>query len=207
MDVQLNQISDLNTRMVEMDRFRKQLEAEKLSLGSTIEEYREQIQIEVTKYNNLAATIERLRSDLEKKLVEKDEELDALRASHRRQTEQLQTQLEELEVKYKTDVNRLKSKYQTELDDLRNRCESLKRIKAELEVHLKKLQAALKDAQDHLIEEQTLHETTKEMLNAAEKRNGLRTFLFQEGYKIVFLLQFQVFFAEKSKKFVFYLIV
>ncbi|CAF4418498.1 unnamed protein product, partial [Adineta steineri] len=38
-------MSDLNTRIVDMDRIRKQLEAEKLSLCSTIDEYREQIHI------------------------------------------------------------------------------------------------------------------------------------------------------------------
>ena len=173
MDVALNQISDLNTRLIEMDRIRKQLEADKLSLNSTIDEYREQLQIEITKYNSLHASVERLRNDLEKKIAEKEEELEILRVSHRRQIEQLQTQLEELETRYKTDINRLKSKFQAELDELRLRCESLKKIKAELENHLKKLQAGLKDAQDRLAEEQAVHEATRELLNAAEKRNGL----------------------------------
>ena len=91
---------------------------------------------------------------------------------HRRQLEQLQAQMEELEVRYKTEVHRLKSKFQTELDELRLRYESLKKIKAEMEIHLKKLQANLKDIQDRLIEEQALHEATREILSAAEKRNG-----------------------------------
>jgi DNA polymerase elongation subunit (family B) len=85
----------------------------------------------------------------------------------------LQSQIEELETRYKTDLNRLKSKFQAELDELRLRHESLKKIKAELENHIKKLQAGIKDAQDRLIEEQTIHETTRDLLNAAEKRNGI----------------------------------
>jgi chromosome segregation ATPase len=172
MDVALNQISDLNTRIVDMDRIRKQLEAEKLSLLSTIDEYRESLQIEISKYNSLSSSVEKLRNDLEKKIAEKEEELEALRSSHRRQIDQLQSQLEELEVRYKTDLNRMKSKFQAELDEIRLRYESLKKIKAELENHLKKLQVGLKEAQDRLIEEQTLHETTRDLLNAAEKRNG-----------------------------------
>lgn len=79
MDVALNQISDLNTRIVELDRFRKQLEAERLTLSSTIEEFREQIHIEITKYNVLNASIDKLRGDLERKVAEKEEELEALR--------------------------------------------------------------------------------------------------------------------------------
>ena len=79
MDVALNQISELNTRIVDMDRVRKQLEADKLSLGSTIDEFREQLHIEITKYNTLTASMEKLRTDLEKKIAEKEEEFETLR--------------------------------------------------------------------------------------------------------------------------------
>ncbi len=79
MDVALNQISDLNTRIVDLDRVRKQIEAEKLSLISTIDEYRELLHIEQTKYNVLNASIDKLRGDLEKKIAEKEEELELLR--------------------------------------------------------------------------------------------------------------------------------
>jgi hypothetical protein len=79
MDGALNQISDLNTRLIDMDRIRKQFEAEKLSFSSTIDEYREQLHIEITKYNILNASIDKLRGDLEKKIADKDEELESLR--------------------------------------------------------------------------------------------------------------------------------
>jgi chromosome segregation ATPase len=79
MDVTLNQISDLNTRLVEMDRLRKQLEGEKLSLNSTIDEYREELHIEITKYNALHGSVEKLRHDLEKKIADREQELEALR--------------------------------------------------------------------------------------------------------------------------------
>ena len=79
MDVALNQISDLNTRIVDLDRLRKQLESDKLSLGSTIDDYREQLHIEITKYNSLHSSVEKLRSDLEKKIMDKEEELEVLR--------------------------------------------------------------------------------------------------------------------------------
>ncbi|CAF1258268.1 unnamed protein product [Rotaria magnacalcarata] len=170
MDVALNQISDLNTRIGDMDRLRKQLEAEKLSLGSAIEEYREQIHIEITKYNVLNASIDKLRSDLEKKIMEKDEELESLRTNQRKQLELMQAQMEELEVRYRTETSRIKSKLQNEIDEIRIRYDSLKKIKSEMENHLKKLQGNIKEAQDRLIEEQTTHAATRELLNASEKR-------------------------------------
>ena len=79
MDIVLNQISDSNARLMDMERIRKQLESDKLSLGSTIDEYREQLHIEVTKYNVLGSSIDKLRGDLEKKIADKDEELENLR--------------------------------------------------------------------------------------------------------------------------------
>ena len=89
----------------------------------------------------------------------------------------MQSQMEELELRSKTEISRIKSKYQTELDELRLRYESLKKIKAETENHLKKLQAGIKEAQDRLIEEQTIHGATRELLSASEKRFSRKDFL------------------------------
>jgi len=84
----------------------------------------------------------------------------------------LQSQLEETELRYKTETSRLKSKLQNELEEIRLRYESLKKVKSELENHLKKLQGNLKEAQDRLIEEQSAHNATKDLLSASEKRFG-----------------------------------
>lgn len=84
----------------------------------------------------------------------------------------MQSQMEELEVRYKTETSRLKSKLQNEIDEIRIRYESLKKVKSEMEHHLKKLQVNIKEAQDRLIEEQTAHAATRELLNASEKRFG-----------------------------------
>ena len=80
--------------------------------------------------------------------------------------------MEELEVRYKTEMSRMKSKYQTELDELRMRYESLKKIKAETENHMKKLQVNLKEAQDRLIEMQTSYEAMRDQLSASEKSHS-----------------------------------
>jgi len=88
----------------------------------------------------------------------------------------MQSQMEELEVRYKTELSRIKSKLQNELDEIRLRYESLKKVKSELENHLKKLQTTVKEAQDHLIEEQTAHGATRDLLSASEKRFGKSPF-------------------------------
>lgn len=81
--------------------------------------------------------------------------------------------MEEAEARAKAEITRMKSKFQAEIEEIRLRYESLRKVKAEMENQMKKLQASLKDAQDHLIEEQNVHEATRELLNAAEKRNGI----------------------------------
>ena len=100
----------------------------------------------------------------------------------------MQSQIDELELHYKNDINRIKSKFQAEIDELRLRCDSLKKLKLELESHLKILQADIKDAQDRLIEEQTLHETTRDALNAAEKRNSSNLIPFNSTRYLFFVL-------------------
>jgi predicted nuclease with TOPRIM domain len=84
----------------------------------------------------------------------------------------LQSQLEETELRYKTETSRLKSKLQNELEEIRLRYESLKKVKSELENHLKKLQGNVKEAQDRLSEEQSAHNATRDLLSASEKRFG-----------------------------------
>ncbi len=101
------------------------------------------------------------------------------RSNQRKQLEQLQSQLEEAEVRYKTELSRVKSKLQNELDEIRLRYESLKKIKGELENHLRKLQATVKEAQDRLIEEQTAHGATRDLLSASEKQFGKLSFFTQ----------------------------
>jgi predicted nuclease with TOPRIM domain len=88
----------------------------------------------------------------------------------------MQSQIEELELRYKTELSRVKSKLQNELDEIRLRYESLKKVKGELENHLKKLQGTVKDAQDRLIEEQAAHNATRDLLSASEKRFGKFSF-------------------------------
>ncbi len=84
----------------------------------------------------------------------------------------MQSQLEETELRYKTETSRLKSKLQNELEEIRLRYESLKKVKSELENHLKKLQGNVKEAQDRLSEEQSAHNATRDLLSASEKRFG-----------------------------------
>ncbi len=97
----------------------------------------------------------------------------------------MQSQLEETELRYKTEYSRIKSKLQNELDEIRLRYDSLKKVKSELENHLKKLQTTVKDAQDRLIEEQTTHAATRELLNASEKRFG-KIFIFLKSLTKIF---------------------
>lgn len=187
---------------MELDRIRKQLEADKLSLGSAIDEYREQIHIEVTKYNVLNASIDKLRSDLEKKIADKDEELENLRSNQRKQLEQAQSQLEEVEVRYKTELSRTKSKLQNELEETRVRYETMKKAKGDIENHLRKIQNGIKDAQDRLLEEQTAHSATKDLLSASEKRFSMIFTSFLTLVIAVFFLQ--VLFMQKSMNYVVY---
>ena len=93
----------------------------------------------------------------------------------------MQSQMEELEVRYKTELSRVKSKLQNELEEIRIRYESLKKVKAELDNHFKKLQGNLKEAQDRLIEEQGAHGATRDLLSASEKRFGTRFEPFSDG--------------------------
>jgi len=118
----------------------------------------------------LFAQYERFKLDAEKRLIDKEEELNVQRVSNRRQIETLQESIETAESRAKSEISSLKKKYQAEIEDLKSRNELTKRALADAEANSKKIQQSLKEVSDKLYEEQHTHDADRELLIAAEKR-------------------------------------
>ena len=80
----------------------------------------------------------------EKRLADKDEELDVQRVSNRRQIETLQENIEATETRAKNELISLRKKYQVELEEVKSKYEITKRALSDAENNSKKLQLSLK---------------------------------------------------------------
>ena len=65
--------------MAESDRRVKTLEAERQQLVNDLDDARDSLQLEINKNAGLAAAMEKLKADTDKKILDRDNEIDALR--------------------------------------------------------------------------------------------------------------------------------
>ena len=182
--------------MAELERKVKSLEADRQQLENDLDDARDSLQVENQRNQNLQAQFEKLKVDTDKRIADKDEELDASRTAHRRQLEAMQNQIEENEARHKNDISSIKKKFQAEMDDLRSRYEGAKKAKIDAENTSKKYQQSNKvrvddewsvgplfgstswltalpifqELLDKLTEEQHMHDLTRDQLSSAEKR-------------------------------------
>jgi hypothetical protein len=189
LDAVSNQLSDAQNRLVDYERKAKVSDADKLQLQVQLDDVRDILHAETTKYQNLSAQHERFKIDIEKRLIDKDEELDVqklvdsffflkdiwmmiffLRITNRRQIETLQESIESAEARSKSELNSARKKHQAEVEDLKSRYDLAKRAFVDAENNVKKFQQALKEISDKLFEEQHAHDADREQLISVEKR-------------------------------------
>ena len=125
---------------------------------------------QVTKAQSLIQQIEKLKLEHDRKLAEKEDELDAQKIAHRRQMEQLQSVSEEHDSRNKQELTATRKKLSGELEEALSQLEVYKKQKADADIHLKKLQLVSKETSDQLVEEHNAHEVCKEGLINAEKK-------------------------------------
>ena len=135
-----NQLLECQSRSTDFERKYKNSEADRQTLQNELDDARDQLQLEISRNQSLLAQIEKLKLDTDKKLADKDDELDSLRSAHRRQSESWTSQTEENETRHKNDLSSAKKKAQIELEECRCKYDQLKKCKLDVDNQLKKLQ-------------------------------------------------------------------
>ena len=165
-----NQLLEAQGKLTDLERKCKNIEADRQLIQNELDDTRDALQVEANKSLNMQAQVEKIKADTEKKIFQKDDELDAQKIASRRQIESLQSQLEESELRHKNDLSSLKKRNQAELDEALYKCEQTTKAKVEAENQLKKTQLANKELLDKLTEEQHMLDATRDQLSSAEKR-------------------------------------
>lgn len=74
-----NQLLETQGKLADLERRAKVIEADRQSLQNDLEDARDTYQLEQTRNQNLQSQIEKLKVETEKKLAEKDDEIDMIR--------------------------------------------------------------------------------------------------------------------------------
>ncbi|XP_066578932.1 myosin-7 [Amia ocellicauda] len=173
------EISDLSEQLGEggktiheLEKARKQLEQEKSEIQSALEEAEASLEHEEGKILRAQLEFNQVKADIERKLAEKDEEMEQAKRNYQRVVDSLQTSLES-ETRSRNEALRLKKKMEGDLNEMEIQLSQANRQAAEAQKQLKSIHSHLKDAQIQLDDSLRANDDLKENIAILERRNNL----------------------------------
>uniref|UniRef100_A0A8D0GLT8 Uncharacterized protein n=1 Tax=Sphenodon punctatus TaxID=8508 RepID=A0A8D0GLT8_SPHPU len=173
------QIAEAGKTNHELEKAKKQIEQEKSDLQAALEEAEGSLEHEEGKILRVQLELSQVKSDIDRKIAEKDEEVEQLKRNHQRVSESMQSTLD-AEVRSRNDALRLKKKMEGDLNEMEIQLSHANRQFIETQKHLRNIQGQLKDSQLHLDDALRGNEDLKEQLAMVERRNILMTTELEE---------------------------
>uniref|UniRef100_A0A3Q0T1T2 Slow myosin heavy chain 1 n=1 Tax=Amphilophus citrinellus TaxID=61819 RepID=A0A3Q0T1T2_AMPCI len=173
------EISDLTEQLGEggksiheLEKIRKQLEQEKAEIHTALEEAEGTLEHEEGKILRAQLEFNQVKADMERKMTEKDEEMEQAKRNHQRVVDTLQSSLE-AEIRSRNEALRLKKKMEGDLNEMEIQLSQANRQATEAQKQLKGVHAHLKDSQLQLDEALRGNDDLKENIAIVERRNNL----------------------------------
>merc|ERR1712039_1139529 len=142
----MDQITEGGRSIHEIDKIRKRLEAEKMELQSALEEAEATLEQEENKVLRCQMELTQVKSEIERRIAEKDEEFAMVRKAQTKGLDSMQSALE-TEAKGKAEALRMKKKLEADAADLGLALEHAIAGNAETQNTIKKYQLQVRDAQ------------------------------------------------------------
>uniref|UniRef100_A0A8C4M4I8 Myosin-2 n=1 Tax=Equus asinus asinus TaxID=83772 RepID=A0A8C4M4I8_EQUAS len=157
------EISDLTEQIAEGGK--RIHELEKIKKQASLEH-------EEGKILRIQLELNQVKSEIDRKIAEKDEEIDQLKRNHVRVVETMQTMLD-AEIRSRNDAIRIKKKMEGDLNEMEIQLNHANRMAAEALRNYRNTQGILKDTQLHLDDALRGQEDLKEQLAMVERRANL----------------------------------
>ncbi|XP_035303416.1 myosin-2 isoform X5 [Cricetulus griseus] len=166
------QIAEGGKRIHELEKIKKQVEQEKCELQAALEEAEASLEHEEGKILRIQLELNQVKSEIDRKIAEKDEEIDQLKRNHIRVVESMQSTLD-AEIRSRNDAIRIKKKMEGDLNEMEIQLNHSNRMAAEALRNYRNTQGILKDTQLHLDDALRGQEDLKEQLAMVERRANL----------------------------------
>lgn len=165
-----NQLADMNRRLHELELELRRLENEREELAAAYKEAEAGRKVEEQRSQRLAAELSQFRHEAERRLAEKDEEIEAIRKQTSIEIEQLSARVVEAETKLKTEVQRIKKKMQIHITELELSLDVANKNNLDLQKTIKKQSLTLTELQSHYDEVQRQLQVTLDQLGISQRR-------------------------------------
>uniref|UniRef100_A0A8D3DQ74 Myosin-7B n=1 Tax=Scophthalmus maximus TaxID=52904 RepID=A0A8D3DQ74_SCOMX len=167
-----DQISQGAKTINELEKMKKSLDLEKSEIQAALEEAEGTLEHEESKTLRIQLELNQMKVDVDRKLAEKDEEIDNLRRNNQRTLDSMQATLD-AEAKSRNEAVRLRKKMEGDLNEMEVQLNHANRQASESQKLLRNLQLQIKDIQLEL--DETIHQNDelKEQAAVTERRNNL----------------------------------
>uniref|UniRef100_A0A8D2N5E2 Myosin-7B n=1 Tax=Zonotrichia albicollis TaxID=44394 RepID=A0A8D2N5E2_ZONAL len=162
-----------NGKMIrDLEKAKKQAEIEKNGLQTALEEAEAALEHEEVKILGVTQELTQIKSEISRKIADKDEEINQLKKNQERTVETMQGVLD-AEIRSRNEALRLKKKMEGDLNEMEIQLSHANRQAAEAQKHLHSIQGALKDTQLHLDDAVRAQDDLKEQVAMVERRANL----------------------------------
>ncbi|NXI05341.1 MYSS protein, partial [Pachycephala philippinensis] len=120
----------------------------------------------------LQLELNQVKSEIDRKIAEKDEEIEQMKRNHLRIMDSMQSTLD-AEIRSRNEALRLKKKMEGDLNEMEIQLSHANRMAAEAQKNLRNTQAVLKDTQIHLDDALRTQDDLKEQVAMVERRANL----------------------------------
>ncbi|XP_038318244.1 myosin-15 [Canis lupus familiaris] len=167
-----NQVREGKRNLSEMEKVKKQIEQEKTQVQVALEEAEGALERNESKILRFQLELLEAKAELERKLSEKNEEIENLRRNKQCAIDSLQSSLDS-ETRSRIEVTRLKKNVEGDLSEMELQLSCANRQVSEATKSLGQLQTQVKDLQVQLDDSTHLNSELKEQVAMAERHNSL----------------------------------
>ncbi|XP_039937947.1 myosin-3-like [Hirundo rustica] len=166
------QITANGKKIRDLEKAKKQAEIEKNGLQLALEEAEAALEHEEVKILGVNQELTQMKSEISRKIADKDEEINQLKKNNERIVETMQSVLD-AEIRSRNEALRLKKKMEGDLNEMEIQLSHANRQAAEAQKNLHSIQGALKDTQLHLDDAVRAQDDLKEQVAMVERRTNL----------------------------------
>merc|ERR1711887_137533 len=169
-----DQIGESGKSVHELEKAKRSLEQERNELQAALEEAEGAVEVEEAKVLRLTVEMSQNKQDFERRIAEKEEEVDTTRRNGQRALESMQTSMDS-ESKARAEAIRQKKKLEGDFNDLEIQLGHANRQASDASKNVKVLQSQLKDNIAKFDEAERRAEDTCEQMAVIERRSNLLT--------------------------------
>merc|ERR1712233_166024 len=175
----MEQVNEAGRTVHDLEKNKRVIDQERSDIQASLEEAEAAVESEEAKALRVQVELQQIKQESDRRLAEKDEEIDTARRNAARAVEQIQASLDN-EMRARGEAIRSRKKMESDFNDLEVQLATASRQAGDAQKQTKDLGSSLKDVNQKLDDSQRLTDDLREQSAVAERRVGLMSTEIEE---------------------------